>query len=114
MEFHSPSIRIVCYWVALLQELVLGYRLGAHDTVRVYNAAPSPKNKVLLQGPLWKVYSTLNVYVECYQKFPIKLTFDLNNPTTNVFAFRMIKLLQKVFDAIVKPKGKFSQARAIS
>ena len=86
----------------------LGYRLGAHD------AAPSLKNKVSLQGPLRKVHSISNVYVEFYQKFPIKLTFDLNNPTTNVFAFRMIKLLQKVFDAIVKPKGKFSQARAIS
>ena len=88
--------------------------MGAHDAARVYDAAPAPKNKVSLQGPLRKVYSISNVYEEFYQKFPIKLTFDLNNPTTNVFAFRMIKLLQKVFDAIVKPKGKFSQARAIS
>ena len=62
MEFHCLSIRIVRYWVALLQDPVLGYRLGAHDAARVYNAAPSPKNKVLLQGPLWKVYSISKVY----------------------------------------------------
>ena len=86
--------------------------MGASYAARVYEAAPN--NKVSLQGPLRKVYSISNVYEEFYQKFPIKLTFDLNNPSTNVFAFRMIKLLQKVFDAIVKPKGKFSQARAIS
>lgn len=36
------------------------------------------------------------------------------NPTTNVFVFRIPNLLQRVFDTIVKPKGKFSQARAIS
>ena len=100
--------------MASLQDPVLGYQVGAPYAACVYDAAPAPRNRVSLQGPLWKVYSTLNVYVEFYQKFPIKLTFDLNNPTTNVFAFRMIKLLQKVFDAIVKPKGKFSQARAIS
>ena len=35
-------------------------------------------------------------------------------PTTNVFAFRIPNLLQKVIEAIVKPIGKFSQARAIS
>ena len=98
----------------MTQDPLLAYHTGAHDTTLSYDAAPASKNKVSLQGSLRKVHSISNVYVEFYQKFPIKLTFDLNNPTTNVFAFRMIKLLQKVFDAIVKPKGKFSQARAIS
>ena len=59
---HSPSIRIVCYWVASLQNPLLGYHVGAHDAARVYDAAHAPKNKVLLQGPLRKVYSISNVY----------------------------------------------------
>ena len=52
------------------QDPVLGYRVGAPYAVRVYDAAPAPKNKVLLQGPLRKVYSILNVY-EPPSKFSI-------------------------------------------
>ena len=55
---------MVCYWVASLQDPVLSYRVGAHDAARVYDAAPAPKNKVSLQGPLRKVYSISNVYAQ--------------------------------------------------
>ena len=44
------------------QDPVLGYRMGAPYAERVYDAAPAPKNKVSLQGPLRKVYSIWNVY----------------------------------------------------
>ena len=46
----------------LLQDPVLSYCVGAHDAVRVYDAAHAPKNKVSLQGPIRKVYSISNVY----------------------------------------------------
>ena len=48
--------------MALLQDPVLGYRVGAHEAACVYHAAPAPKNKISLQGPLRKVYSISNVY----------------------------------------------------
>ena len=54
---HSRSIRIVCYWVVSVQDLLLGCRVGAHDVVRVYDAADAGKNKVSQEGPLRKVYS---------------------------------------------------------
>ena len=44
------------------QDPVLGYRVGAPYTARVYDAAPTPKNKVSMQFPLRKVYSISNVY----------------------------------------------------
>ena len=44
------------------QDPVLGYHVGAPYAARVYDAAPAPKNKVSLQGPLRKVYSISNVY----------------------------------------------------
>ena len=44
------------------QDPVLGYRMGAPYTARVYDATPAPKNKVSLQGPIRKVYSISNVY----------------------------------------------------
>ena len=56
--------------MALLQDLLLGYLMGTHDAAHVYDAAHAPKNKVLLQGPLRKVYSILNVY-EPPSKFSI-------------------------------------------
>ena len=48
--------------MALLQDLVLGYRVGASYAARVYDAVPAPKKRVSLQGPLRKVYSILKVY----------------------------------------------------
>ena len=57
MKNHSPFIRIVCYWVALLQDPLLGHCMGAHDASRTHDAVHPGKNKVSLQGPLRKVYS---------------------------------------------------------
>jgi hypothetical protein len=54
--------RIELYWVASLQDPVLGYHVGAPYAARVYDAAPKPKKGVTLQGPLRKVYSILKVY----------------------------------------------------
>jgi hypothetical protein len=42
--------------VASVKDPVLRRRMGAHDAARVYDAAPTGKNKVSLQGPLRKVY----------------------------------------------------------
>ena len=57
------------------QDPVLGYRVGAPYAARVYDAAPAPKNKVSLQGPLRKVYSISNVYELDYI---IELKYNLN------------------------------------
>ena len=65
--------------MALLQDPILGYRVGAHDAARVYDAAHAPKNKVSLQGPLRKVYSILNVYGTALPKY------YLNDLTAQVF-----------------------------
>ena len=54
--------RIEHYQVALLQDPVLGYHVGAPYAARVYDAAPAPRNQVSLQRPLRKVYSISNVY----------------------------------------------------
>ena len=48
--------------MASLQDPVLSYRVGAPYAARVYDAAPAPQNRALLQGPLKKVYSILKVY----------------------------------------------------
>ena len=48
--------------MASARDPVLSHCVGAHDATRVYDAAPAPKNKVSLQGPLRKVYSISNVY----------------------------------------------------
>ena len=56
----------------LHQDPVLGYRVGAPYAVRVYDAAPAPKNKVPLQGPLRKVYSISNVYGSTYFLLKVK------------------------------------------
>ena len=45
-DMHSPSIRIVCYWVTSLQ-----------DAARVYGAAHAGKNQVLEQRHSVKLYS---------------------------------------------------------
>ena len=43
--------------MVLLQDPVLGYRMGAPYAAGVYEATPAGKKMVLLQGPLRKVYS---------------------------------------------------------
>ena len=49
--------------MALVQDPFLGYRVGALNAARVYDAAhvydtvPAGKKRVSLQGPLRKVYS---------------------------------------------------------
>ena len=48
--------------MASLQDPVLGYHVGAPYAMRVYDAAPDPRNRVSLQGPLRKVYSISKVY----------------------------------------------------
>ena len=63
--------------------------MGAPYAVRVYDAAPAPKNKVLLQGPLRKVYSISNVYalnlpllyVLCLEEYS-QTGLDENKPLT--------------------------------
>ena len=57
--------------MALLQDPVLGYHVCTPYAARVYDAAPAPRNRVLLQGPLRKVYSISKVYgeVEISQNF---------------------------------------------
>ena len=57
----------------LHQDPVLGYRVGTPYASRVYDAAPAPKNKVSLQGPLTKVYSLSNIYEIKYVKWDWKL-----------------------------------------
>ena len=71
-EFHiesagNPHNSVVCYCVGSARDPVLGHFVGAHDGahdgMRVYDAAPVPKNKVSLQCYLRKVYySILKVY----------------------------------------------------
>ena len=48
--------------MASLQDPVLGYYVRAPYAARVYDAAPTPRNQVSLQGPLRKVYSISKVY----------------------------------------------------
>ena len=56
-----------------MQDPVLSRHMGAHDAAHVYDAAPAPKNKVSLQGPLTKVYSLSNIYEIKYVKWDWKL-----------------------------------------
>ena len=43
--------------MALLQDLLLGCRVGAHDAARVYDAMHAGKNQVLEQRHSVKLYS---------------------------------------------------------
>ena len=42
--------------MASLQDPVLGYHVGAPYAAGVYDTAPAGKKRILLQGPLRKVY----------------------------------------------------------
>ena len=97
--WHSPSTRIVCYWVVLLQDLILGCpAVRAHDATHARRQKQSLAATPLSKS-LFYISSMVIGYIFCMDNFEKSNVKDSYSFVHLTFSQKLVKCHKKLINS---------------